>query len=72
MELKDLLDKPASECSDEELEKQAHLLGKLRIVAEKKATTTRKSNAKKRSANLLNGLTKEQLLKLLAQMEANE
>lgn len=66
MELKNLLDKPASECTDEELEKQAHLLSKLKIAASRTKTSKKiVSNADRQLNDLLKGLSKEQLAKLL-------
>ena len=72
MELKDLIDKPASECTDEELEKQAHLLSKLKIVANRTRSARKPkivSNASRQLNDLLKGLSKEQLAKLLTKMK---
>jgi len=75
MELKDLIDKPASECTDEELEKQAHLLSKLKIVAKRTSSTKKPkivSNAERQLNDLVKGLSKEQLAKLLAKMKEDK
>lgn len=67
MELKDLLTKPASECTDEELEKQAHLLSKLKLVSEKipGAKPKHRTNADARLDDLIKNMTKEQLKAIL-------
>jgi ATP-dependent DNA ligase len=70
-ELKDLLDKPAHECSDEELEKRRHLLSKLRIAPKKKSSSSkpRKTNKQRQVEDLLKGLSKEDLEKLKAKLQ---
>lgn len=69
MELKDLLGKPVSECTDEELEKKTHLLSKLKIAADRSKSTKKVSNVDRQLNNLIKGLSKEQLTKLLAKMK---
>lgn len=69
MELKDLLEKPASKCTDEELEKQAHLLSKLKIAADRSKSTKKVSNVDRQLNDLIKGLSKEQLTKLLLKIK---
>ncbi len=71
MELKDLLSKPASECSDEELEKQAHLLSKLKLAANRSKSTKAKrvSNVDRQLNDLVKGLSNEQMAKQLLKMK---
>lgn len=71
MELKNLLDKPSSECSDEELEKRAHLLSRLRVAPDKSpsAPARKKTNKDHQMDDLIKGLSKEQLTKLLLKLK---
>lgn len=70
MELKNLLDKPASECTDEELEKQVHLLSKLKIAVDRsKSGKKRVSNVDRQVADLLKGLSPEKLAKLMSKLK---
>jgi len=73
MELKNLIDKPLSECSDEELEKRAHLLGRLKISTfREKPLVKRKTNADNRLDDLVGSLTPEQLMKLYLKLKENK
>ena len=76
MELKDLLlDTPIGEMTDEEIEKRAHLLSRLRIAPERSAkpiSAKRQTNADKRITNLIKSLSKEQLIQLLAKVKEDE
>jgi hypothetical protein len=69
MELKDLLDKPVSECTEEELEKRAHILSKLKLASTTGGSTKRKSNKEPRAEDLLKNLNRAQVIKLLAELK---
>ena len=70
MKLEDLLDKPNSELTDEELETKEAVLSQLKFRAEKKPATNKsqsapraKSNKEKQAVDLIKQMTPEQLAK---------
>ena len=80
MQLKDLLQKPVGELTDDELETKINVLKKLRVVQEivddiagtKMKVHRIKSNKDRQMDDLLGGLSKEELKELEAARELKE